>query len=155
MVLLAIGSILRPGERNGELLWLAIVSMCLTGFVSIFTPALGKVGHVGTGYLDLLTAIRAGTWSEFSYDASEGIVTFPSYHTTLAILFTYVAARLHRFALAVFAPLNAVMLVSIPPMGGHYLVDLIGGAGVALASIMVVRRAVVRTPAPRLAIAAA
>jgi membrane-associated phospholipid phosphatase len=37
------------------------------------------------------------------------------------------------------ALLNLAMLVSIPFFGGHYLVDMIAGAGVALASIAAVR----------------
>lgn len=140
LVLLVAGSVLRPGERNSEFIWLGIVSMCLTAAVCVFTPAVGKIGHVGLGYLVLFNEIRAGEWTVFSYARSEGIVTFPSFHTTLALIFTYVAARLHPLLLAAFGPLNLVMLVSIPPIGGHYIVDLFGGAAVALASVMVVRR---------------
>lgn len=159
LVLLVAGSMLRPGERNSEFLWLGIVSMCLTAAVCVFTPAVGKVGHVGTGYLVLFEEIRAGAWTVFTYARAEGIVTFPSFHTTLALVFTYVAWRLHPVLLVVFGPLNLVMLVSIPPIGGHYIVDLFGGAAVALVSVAVVRRirgaaAAERSPGGRRAAAA-
>lgn len=140
LMLLVLGSLLRPGERNGELLWIAIVSMAITSVVSIFTPALGKIGHVGTGYLDVLNELRSGAWRSFSYDKPEGIVTFPSFHTSLAFIFAYVAWRLHLIAAVLFGALNFVMLLSVPPIGGHYLIDLFGGALVALVSIGVVYR---------------
>jgi hypothetical protein len=139
MMLLVIGSLLRPGERNSEFIWIVIFSLSITISISIFTPALGKVGQVGTGYLEILEEIRSGTWRVFTYERAEGIVTFPSFHTTLAVVFTYIAARLHRCALAVFAPFNALMLVSIPPIGGHYVIDLCGGTAVAVFSIFMVR----------------
>jgi membrane-associated phospholipid phosphatase len=50
-----------------------------------------------------------------------------------------IAARLHRWTLAAFAPFNVLMLVSIPPIGGHYVIDLCGGAAVAVFSIFIVR----------------
>jgi len=135
VILLIIGSFLRPHDRNSELIWLAIAVVTFTAAISIFTPALGGTGYIGTSHIDILRHIRAGAWKTFSYDHTEGLVTFPSFHTTLALIFIYVAARTNRWALLVFGPLNAVMLISISPVGGHYLVDMLGGAAVAVASI--------------------
>jgi membrane-associated phospholipid phosphatase len=134
---LLIGSLRRPGDRNGEAVWLLIVSLLITCAIFAFTPALGKIGHVGTGYLNILAEIRGGSWSVLSFDRSEGIVTFPSFHTALAIIFIYIV-RHDRWALAVFAPLNILMILSTPTIGGHYLVDLFGGAAVAIISILAV-----------------
>jgi membrane-associated phospholipid phosphatase len=135
---LLIGSLKRPGDQNSEAIWLLIVSLLITCAIFAFTPALGKIGHVGTEYLNILADIRSGNWSVLSYSRAEGIVTFPSFHTALAIMFTYVV-RHDRWALAVFAPLNALMILSVPTVGGHYLVDLFGGAAVAAISILVVQ----------------
>jgi membrane-associated phospholipid phosphatase len=126
------------GDRNGEAIWIFIVSGLITAAMFAFTPALGKVGDVGTEYLDVLAQLRSGKWSAMSYDHVQGIVTFPSFHTTLGILFIYVVRR-ERWALAVFAPLNILLILSTPTVGGHYLVDLFGGAAVAAVSILVVR----------------
>jgi membrane-associated phospholipid phosphatase len=135
---LLIGSLKRPGDRNGEAIWLFIVSLLITCAIFAFTPALGKIGHVGTGYLNVLADIRNGSWSVLSYDQVEGIVTFPSFHTTMALIFIYVVRR-ERWALALFGPLNVVMILSIPTVGGHYLIDLFGGGAVAAISIGIVR----------------
>jgi membrane-associated phospholipid phosphatase len=144
--ILLIGSFKR--ERNGEVIWLFIVSLLITSAIFAFTPAVGKIGHLGPEYLDLLMEIRRGDWSVMTYDQSEGLINFPSFHATLAIILTYVV-RHYRWALAVFAPLNILVIISIPTVGGHYLVDLFGGAVVAGLSIILVH--LLRRPIPNVA----
>jgi membrane-associated phospholipid phosphatase len=125
-------------ERNGEFLWLVIISVLITCVIFAFTPALGKVGHLGTRPIDILSEIRRGDWSTMDYNRTEDIINFPSFHTTLAIILTY-AVRYYRWALAVFVPLNCLVILSIPTVGGHYLVDLFGGAAVAGLAIFLVQ----------------
>ena len=137
IAVLLIGSIADPTDRNGEFLWTFGIGLILTCAVFVFTPALGKVGHVG-GYIDTLTTIRSGLWTVLDYSRAEGIVTFPSFHATLAVLFVY-AVRRHRWVLVVFVPLNVLLIAATPTVGGHYLVDLPAGAIVAVASIAVTR----------------
>jgi hypothetical protein len=137
VAVLLIGSIAHTGDRNGEFLWQFGIGLILTCALFIFTPALGKIGHVGS-YMETLTTIRGGLWTVLDYSRAEGIVTFPSFHTTLAILFVY-AVRRHRWALAVFVPLNVLLLAATPTVGGHYLVDSPAGAIIAVASIAVTR----------------
>ena len=74
----------------------------------------------------------------------EGIVRFPSFHTALAVIFTY-AHRGIRWSFPPVAALNGVMLRSIPSEGGHYLVDMIAGGAVALVAIGLVRAVLART----------
>ncbi len=136
---LMICSIARPGDRNGEAIWLFLVSLLITTVISVFVPAIGMIGHVGMGYVELVTQIRDGSWAVMSFGKAEGIITFPSFHTTLAIILTWVV-RHNLWALAVFAPLNALMILATPTVGGHYLVDLFGGAVVAAVSIPLVNR---------------
>lgn len=138
-IVLIVGSLRRTGERNGESLWLFAVSLAVTIAVFCVTPALGTTAGVGAGPMTVLQALRDGHVAIFSYSGAEGIITFPSFHTALAIILTYCVRR-DRYLLAVSAPLNAVMLVSIPLVGGHYLVDMVGGAVVAAISIVTVRR---------------
>ena len=132
-----IGSIAHPTDRNGEFFWPFGIGLILTCAVFVFTPALGKVGHVG-GYIDTLTTIRSGLWTVLDYSRAEGIVTFPSFHATLAVLFVY-AVRRHRLVLVVFVPLNVLLIAATPTVGGHFLVDLPAGVIVAVASIAVTR----------------
>ena len=138
-VVLALGSLTRTGERNGEALWLFAVSLAITIAVFCFTPVLGKLGNVGDGQIVAMTAIRGGQLTVFTYDNVQGIIGFPSFHTTLAIILTYCARR-QLWVLALAAPLNAVMLIGVPTVGGHYLTDLVGGAAVAGIAILIVRR---------------
>jgi hypothetical protein len=129
-----IGSVSRPGDRNGEIIWQFCISLVLTCAIFVFTPALGHVAHAGTGWLKTLLMIRNGEWAAFDFSHVEGIISFPSFHTTLAILLVY-AVRHHRWALALLVPLNMLLIVATLSVGGHYLVDLPAGAAVAFISI--------------------
>ena len=62
----------------------------------------------------------------------------PSYHTVMAVLFTYAFRRTGVIGYGI-ATLNLVMLFSIPPIGGHYLVDVFAGGALALGAIAVQR----------------
>ena len=137
-LVLVIGSLSRPGDRNGEIIWQFCISLFLTCVIFAFTPALGHVAHIGTGWMETLLMIRNGEWTAFDFSDVEGIISFPSFHTTLAILFVY-AARHHRWALAVLVPLNMLLIVATLSVGGHYLVDLPAGAAVAFISIAATR----------------
>ncbi len=141
LALLVLGSMLRPGTRSGELIWLAMLTGILTTLISAALPALGRTGELGPHYRAVVEMIRHGRWHVFSYQDADGIVSFPSFHTAMALLFTYVAGRLHPVLLTVFVPLNLIMLLSVFPIGGHYLVDALGGAGVAALSIMIMQAA--------------
>jgi PAP2 superfamily len=77
-----------------------------------------------------LMMIRNGEWADFDFAHVEGIISFPSFHTTLAILLVY-GARHHRWLLAVLVPLNMLLIAAALSVGGHYLVDLPAGAAVA------------------------
>jgi hypothetical protein len=134
VVVMLIGSITRTTERNGDIIWPFCIGILLTAAVFVFTPALGHPGHIGMEHIDRLVMIRAGKWTEFDYGQIVGIINFPSFHTTLAILFIY-AVRRHRWALAASVPLNLLMIAATPSVGGHYLMDLPPGAAVAAAAI--------------------
>jgi membrane-associated phospholipid phosphatase len=77
----------------------------------------------------------------------EGLITFPSFHTTLAVLFV-AALRKHRLALVIGGVVNGSMLLSIPSEGGHYLVDVFAGALVAVLAIVAAARIERRLAAP-------
>lgn len=64
----------------------------------------------------------------------------PSFHAALAVLFVYANRPPARSFIPV-ALLNVLMIMSVVPEGGHYLVDLIAGAIIAALSIVLVRAA--------------
>lgn len=133
--------------RLAELLLLVGTTSILTALISAIWPTLGPFAAHGGGdvaYLrwvqearDLL-ALRAGGPWHFDLWAMQGIVTMPSYHMVLAVLFTYAFRRTGLAGYGI-ATLNLVMLLSIPPIGGHYLVDMLAGGALALGAIAVQR----------------
>jgi hypothetical protein len=150
-----------PGpDRNAELLLGAILSLTLTAAISAVWPALGPWTPFNDQYAssdDLLNArdvltMRAGGSPSFALARLRGIVTFPSYHTVLAILFAY--AHRGRWSFPVFLVINWLMIASIPSEGGHYLSDVLAGVGlavVAIASARVILRRDFRSPVPIIA----
>jgi membrane-associated phospholipid phosphatase len=77
-------------------------------------------------------------------NAFTGIVTFPSFHAAGAVLLACAWWQVPGLRYPGVA-LNAAMLVSAIPCGGHYLSDLIAGCGIAGAIIWAVGRYFGRT----------
>ncbi len=131
--------------RNNELLAAAAVALLLTSLISAVMPALGPwISYLGraANQQDLailadMHALRSGHPPVFALGRMQGIVSSPSYHTILAVLFIH-AHRGCKSWLPMCA-LNTVMLASIPSEGGHYVVDMIAGVFVAVLALGVVR----------------
>jgi PAP2 superfamily len=70
--------------------------------------------------VEALTAIRGGHWNVLDYSSPQGIISFPSFHTSVGILFVYTARR-HLWALAVLIPLNLLLIAAALPIGGTTL----------------------------------
>jgi hypothetical protein len=125
-------------EQGAELVFLATTTVLICCAVSALWPAIGR--STAFSYIpDLLTLRSPGPWS-FHLFAMQGIITMPSYHTTLALLLTYAFRRTGVIGRGI-AILNLAMLPSIPAIGGHYLVDMPAGAAVAVLCIAGVRLA--------------
>src|SRR5207237_10724371 len=85
-------------------------------------------------YIEDLVGLRHGSLPSLDIMLLKGVIAFPSFHAVLAVLFTYT----HRGS-RIFRPIaafNALMLLSIPSEGGHYLVDIIGGVVVGGVAIL-------------------
>jgi membrane-associated phospholipid phosphatase len=128
----------RKDDRNDELFWTAAISLAITGVLSGIFPAAGALHHFRIGlehavHLHDFFALRDRTVTTFALSHMEGIVTFPSFHTVCAILLMYVFRGTRIFIPVVW--LNALLLLSTPIFGGHYLVDMVGGGVVALLAI--------------------
>ncbi len=127
-----------PVVRSAELLRLAIGTLFLTTAVFALWPALGTFavygGTVPPWMPELVTLRAVGPW-HFDLLTMQGIISMPSYHTVLAILFAYAFRRTGWTGRGI-AALNLFMLPSIPPFGWHYLTDIIGGGVIAALCIM-------------------
>jgi len=129
-------------DRLRELFWIIFVASVLTVAGSVVVPALGAYDAFGlrhlSDYIPDMEKLRAGGDLHFELGNLTGIVTFPSFHTTMALVYCYGFRGTKSIALLALA-LNMVMLPAIPFNGGHYLVDMIGGAAVAAAAILIAR----------------
>jgi membrane-associated phospholipid phosphatase len=125
-----------------DMFWIVFVAGVLTSAGAALFPAYGPFVTFGEqshgGFLSDMMRLHAGHNLHFALTNLTGVVSFPSFHTTMALVYAYGYRRTGPIGWGI-ALLNVAMLVSIPFFGGHYLVDMIAGAGVALASIAAVR----------------
>jgi hypothetical protein len=116
-----------------ELLLCLTISVVLVLATAAVFPALGYPGEIGQAHIQSLMDARQGRVAQLA-----GIVTFPSFHAALGVIFTW-SARACRPLLVLAVPLNALLILATPPFGGHYLVDVIAGIAVAIVTILLVR----------------
>jgi hypothetical protein len=111
-------------DRLRELFWVTNVAGVLTSIGSALMPALGTYAAFGmprlANYLADIERLRAGTDLHFSLGKLTGIVTFPSFHTAMAVVYSFCYRGTGGIGQAILV-LNLVMLVTIPFYGGHYL----------------------------------
>jgi membrane-associated phospholipid phosphatase len=135
--------------RLSQFLSALAVSTVLVLLICGFVPAVGayayyavtdgQLGHLkGTGagvwHLEHFYALRDGTLRYIDLQKTEGLVTFPSYHTAIAVLSGWSLWRVRWLALP-SASYSAVVILTTLPIGGHYLIDLFAGAAITAASI--------------------
>ena len=131
------------GGRNLEFIATMGVSLLPTIALSGLFPAESAwihhraLGDEGLAYLAHLKALREGSMTTIDLRGLTGLITFPSYHSVMAVLLAYAARGTFLSFLSLV--LNALMLVSVPTEGGHYLTDAIAGIAIAVASIVLVR----------------
>lgn len=133
---------------QADRLTVAVMAAIASGFVTILisgvTPALGNVFDPGdyrhlwpsVAWMeqDMLTGLRDGRWRIIDLTRLMGIVTFPSYHATLPIILAWALGRTRRWR--GIAPLWAgITIVATPLFGGHYAIDVIAGAGLAVLAL--------------------
>lgn len=78
-------------------------------------------------HLAHVKALRSGEMTFIVPSGIKGIIPFPSFHTCLAILVPY-ALRNTRYVRGPVLLLNVVVIAGTLTEGGHYFVDLVGGA---------------------------
>ncbi|MGV1836902.1 phosphatase PAP2 family protein [Rhizobium rhizogenes] len=123
----------------------------IASIITIWYPALGTYtdfavspydlkninGMLGVEYVPQIIAVRNDPHFVLQLEHASGIISFPSVHAAVAVLCGWGAwtIRWIRFPM-IF--LNTLMLLSAITEGGHYVVDLVAGIGVAGFSIALV-----------------
>lgn len=116
----------------------------IASIITIWYPALGTYtdfavnpgdlknidGMLGLEYVPQILAVRDDPNFILQLQHASGIISFPSVHAAVAVLCGWGAwtIRWIRFPMIL---LNALMLLSAITEGGHYVVDLVAGIGVA------------------------
>lgn len=85
-------------------------------------------------YVEHLMAVRDGSMTEFTLQAAEGLITFPSFHTTWAILIAWAFRRDWWLAIP-FGIVNIAVIISTLTTGWHYFADVVGGVVLAVIGI--------------------
>ncbi|OKO72770.1 hypothetical protein AC629_37605 [Bradyrhizobium sp. NAS80.1] len=138
VVLLAV---LRREDKLWELVFVCSLTIVAATTVSIVWPAIGAFAYfdhspdiieklplnAGTYHLAKFEYFRNALSPEISFASLQGVVTFPSFHCCLALMTIFAAAGT-RWLFWTVAPWNSLVLISTLPIGGHYVVDLAGGA---------------------------
>lgn len=58
---------------------------------------------------------------------TDGIITFPSFHTIMALLYIYIFRNQRKIIFIPIVITNLLLIFSCVPIGGHYLIDIVGG----------------------------
>jgi hypothetical protein len=126
-------------DRIVEFMSLYITTLIACALISLAFPADSAWAHHGiTGdiayHMPHLMALRDGTMRTLDVAQMHGIITFPSFHAALGILFIYATRRTVLFIPAVV--INVGMIMATPTIGGHHFIDVPAGLAIALIGCM-------------------
>ncbi len=114
-----------------------MVSALLTAALFYAYPAAGPFEAFGyelndaqARYMAHFEGLRAGQMETISLQQAEGLITFPSFHATWAILLA-LSCWHRRWLFALSAVLNGMVLIATLTTGWHYLADVFAGILVA------------------------
>lgn len=130
--------------------------ICIT--LSAFFPAVGIYIHDNIqpqqfAYLhpaaarvheSVLMALRGHSLTNLTFPL-RGLITFPSFHTSIALLLIYASLPFRRLRW-IMIPLNIAMVFSTPIDGGHYLVDVLAGMVITSMAMYIAQRALPTKP---------
>ena len=133
--------------RLQQYIFTVLIALAVTLVIFTFVPAVGAYAYLRVPdehYANLapivtfeqmqhLEAMRNGSWSVIR--DMEGLISFPSFHTISAILFSWALFPERKLRWWVMA-LNAALIASTPVQGAHYFIDILGGALVAAFAIL-------------------
>ena len=147
LIIVVLLGALRP-ERIRALIATSIIALLLVIAVSAVAPAADAYYYWRLSHPELIDeipigdhfALRAGVLHEIDLRRLQGLVTFPSYHVVLALLFIW-AVRGIKWLLPLSLAFNAIVVVSTLSAGGHYMIDAPGGLVVTLIAIALHRAA--------------
>jgi hypothetical protein len=137
-------SLMDRKDRLRDMFWMFLICGLFACAGTLLFPAQGpsKLYDIATdtGFIPVMEQILRGDNLSFALSGMKGIVTFPSFHTAMALAYVWAFRGTGPIGWGI-AALNAVMLCAIPFIGGHYVMDMIAGAASMLLSVGIVKGA--------------
>ena len=148
---LILGTAVWKGRRDrvDELAFLALVTgfLCVSGatlfpaesaWVTIAEPEVKRlIGPAwNLAWLDQFRALRSGGPVTFDLHTSEGLATFPSFHTCLGLIILW-CSRGHWLGLLAGSVTGIAIIAATPVFGAHYAVDVLAGSLITAGTILV------------------
>lgn len=129
-------------DRLREMFWLFLCGGLMACLGALLLPALGpsKIYGLDAAFIPVMEQLLGGRDLTFTLSGMTGVVSFPSFHATLAMIFIW-AFRGTGVIGWLITVLNLVMLCGVPYFGGHYLTDMIAGAAIMPLSLAAIRHA--------------
>ena len=123
-----------------------MVSAIVALFLFACVPAEGpfctygyEPGPAQQRFLTDFHAMRSGERVLVTWQQAEGLITFPSFHTTWALILAW-ALRGSRCLFVPASLLNLAVVISTMTTGWHYFADVLGGTLLAAGSVLVASR---------------
>jgi len=134
--------------RHAEFLTINVTALLLISLGSMLMPAAGAPFYFGVVPAQFARAALIAGHETFlalrenphliNIGWPQGVIAFPSYHAAGTVIFAYAVRGVRRLS-RLSVSLNALILLSVPTIGGHYLVDVIAGVVIAGFTIVAVR----------------
>lgn len=145
-------SFLKHHEALSEYLTLFWLTTVATIVLAALLPAAGAYEYFkpdprlyaalspegGIAHVHQFLGLRDGSFRTIDLTDLNGLVAFPSFHTALAVITAWAFWRV-SLVRYIGLLLNGIVVLSTPTQGGHYLVDVIAGGGLAVLFILLVR----------------
>jgi len=128
------------------------LTLIASAIVSGFLPAAGPHHFYGVPdggkafWVDTIIRVVTERPRLIVLNGQPPLTTFPSFHTTLAVLATMACWRIRRFGV-IFALFNLYWGLAIPVWGSHYFIDMLVGAFIAAAGYWLTA-GILRQPGP-------
>jgi membrane-associated phospholipid phosphatase len=132
-----------------EFLSLVMITAVVCVTLATFFPCLGAMAHLadesykamfskntGDSFVPQLMEIRGS--GPIALDALQlaGLAAFPSFHCVCGVLMIY-GSRSTKISHFIAATFGVLLIAATPTFGGHYLVDVLAGAAIAITAIIV------------------
>jgi hypothetical protein len=129
-------------HRGRHLIWCYALTALTSIVISGLFPAVGEfVRHgvaLGTPYIPQFQGAYDGTLQVIDLATVEGIITFPSFHAALSVIFIISTYGIWPLFVPVLM-INLIDVFSTPINGGHYFTDVLVGIVIAVFWISVLR----------------